>query len=361
VTKEVVDLVDVVLDSGAVERCTPEHLWMLRNGTYKAAKDLRPGIDRLMPINRQWPVNGGYERFTDKGGNKILTHHMVASFFEGTQIPQGCCVHHRNGNKTDNRPDNLSIELLEAHARAHTSFRHATDADWRARLYAGAKVFNESEEGRRKHSEALKRTIESMSEEQRKDRARRSPRFRRDIDLYSLESIREDSEALNANAAARILGCGRNVVVRVLKEHGFTSWEDFVASDPGNNHKIRAVIPVRLPIPVPVYDLEVEAFSNFALASGVFVHNSKDCSDALAGVCFTLSSQQAMLPIPMMRGLSYYGEAWMEEQQHAVAAGNLEAGSNQRLTDLQMLPPFLIGGGAGYGDDWGGGWGQGSL
>lgn len=91
------------------------------------------------------------------------------------------------------------------------------------------------------------------------------------------------------------------------------------------------------------------------------IQGSKDCSDALAGVCFTLSSQQAMLPIPMMRGLSYYGEAWMEEQQHAMAAGNREAGMNQQLSDLQMLPPFLFGGGTGYGDDWGGGWGQGSL
>jgi hypothetical protein len=91
-------------------------------------------------------------------------------------------------------------------------------------------------------------------------------------------------------------------------------------------------------------------------------HGSKDCSDSLAGVCFTLSTQQAMLPIPMMRGLSYYGEAWMEEQQHAMAAGNQEAGVNQQLKDLQMLPPFLVGNsGGGNGGDWGGGWGLGSL
>ena len=88
------------------------------------------------------------------------------------------------------------------------------------------------------------------------------------------------------------------------------------------------------------------------------VNGSKDCADALAGVCFTLSNQQASLPIPMMRGQSFYGDAWMEEQQHAMAAGNKNAGMNQQLRDIQMLPPFLGGGGD---DDWGGGWSPGSL
>ena len=36
---------------------------------------------------------------------------------------------------------------------------------------------------------------------------------------------------------------------------------------------------------IPVYDLEVESvYSNFLLAAGVFVHNSKDVTDAIAGV-----------------------------------------------------------------------------
>lgn len=47
-TKETTELVDVLLDNGYVARCTPEHRWMLRDGTYREAKDLRPGIDRLM-------------------------------------------------------------------------------------------------------------------------------------------------------------------------------------------------------------------------------------------------------------------------------------------------------------------------
>ena len=46
------------------------------------------------------------------------------------------------------------------------------------------------------------------------------------------------------------------------------------------------MIPVKLDEPVPVYDLEVDDYHNFALSGGVFVHNSKDLSDAVAGAVY---------------------------------------------------------------------------
>ena len=72
-------------------------------------------------------------------------------------------------------------------------------------------------------------------------------------------------------------------MVRVLKENGFKSWDEFRY---GNNHKVRCVIPVELDTPVPVYDLEVDQWHNFALSAGVFVHNSKDLADAVAGAVY---------------------------------------------------------------------------
>ena len=92
------------------------------------------------------------------------------------------------------------------------------------------------------------------------------------------------------------------------------------------------------------------------------VNGSKDCADALAGVCYTLSDQQETVPLPMMKGMAYYGdeEAWLPEQKQARMAGNKDAGMNRELKEIANLPPFLIGGGGG-GDDWGGGWSPGSL
>ena len=176
-TREAAELVDVILDSGAVERCTPEHRWRLRDGSYKPAQDLRPGIDRLMPVARQWPVNGG-----------------------------------------------------EVH--------------------------------------------------------------------------------------------------------------------PGNNHKVRAVLPVHLDVPVPVFDLEVDEHANFALASGVFVHNSKDVADALAGSLYTLSQQRSTQPLPILRGSAYYGDAWMNEQRQSLSSS---ASANQDIRGDMPLP--ILGGSGGHGGE----------
>ena len=51
-----------------------------------------------------------------------------------------------------------------------------------------------------------------------------------------------------------------------------------------------------------MYDLEVAEWHNFALSAGVFVHNSKDCADALAGVCYHCTTQKPPAIIAPMLG-----------------------------------------------------------
>lgn len=280
-TKRVTELVDVVLDTGAVVRCTPEHLWMLRDGTYKEAQHLRPGIDRLRHLKRTWPVNGGYENLSDMSGTKTLTHHMVESYMNGP-IQRGWLVHHGNENKTDNRPGNLSRSKSESHARDHATKRHSEDSEYSRKVAAGLQRFNLSEEGRRKHSEAMKRMCASRTKETLRAAAEKRSGFRSDIGIDSLHLAAGDYAVVNSNMASKFLGCGRNVVMRVLKDNGFKSWEEFAASR-GENHRVRYVISVVLKEPVPVYDLEVDQWHNFALSAGIFVHNSKDVADAACG------------------------------------------------------------------------------
>ena len=57
------------------------------------------------------------------------------------------------------------------------------------------------------------------------------------------------------------------------------------------NHRVLSVKPVTAPAE-PVYDLTVPGLENFALASGVFVHNSKDCSDAMAGAAYGIMTRR---------------------------------------------------------------------
>ena len=53
VTKETADLVEVYIDNNTSVRCTPDHKFQLRDGSYKEAKDLLPG-DSLMS---DWRLN----------------------------------------------------------------------------------------------------------------------------------------------------------------------------------------------------------------------------------------------------------------------------------------------------------------
>lgn len=81
---------------------------------------------------------------------------------------------------------------------------------------------------------------------------------------------------------------------------------------------------------------------------------SKDVADALAGACFTLSTQHEDLPLPIMNNKQGNGDAWMLEQRQATAPN---AGDNRTVKDYELLPPFLLGvGGTGGDDD--GGWGS---
>ena len=48
-------LVEVTLDNGEVLRCTPNHKFMLRDGTYREAQNLVEN-DSLMPLYRRYPT-----------------------------------------------------------------------------------------------------------------------------------------------------------------------------------------------------------------------------------------------------------------------------------------------------------------
>ena len=76
---------------------------------------------------------------------------------------------------------------------------------------------------------------------------------------------------------------------------------------------------------------------------------SKDVSDALAGCIFTLSEQRSSQPLPILRGTSYYDDAWMPEQRQAQMKG---ARTNRELRAGMPLPIMSSGSGFGGDDPW---------
>ena len=104
-TRTNANLVEVKIDTGEKIRCTPDHKFMMRDGSYKQAKHLREN-DSLMPLYSK-PTNSGYEtiwNFKGRNGfeNYEYTHRLI------TNAKKGEAVHHKNENKRDNRPENLT-------------------------------------------------------------------------------------------------------------------------------------------------------------------------------------------------------------------------------------------------------------
>lgn len=49
----------------------------------------------------------------------VMEHILVFEEATGVSVPQNCCIHHLNGNKTDNRPENLCMMSTAGHTKFH--------------------------------------------------------------------------------------------------------------------------------------------------------------------------------------------------------------------------------------------------
>lgn len=98
----------------------------------------------------------------------------------------------------------------------------------------------------------------------------------------------------------------------------------------------------------PVYDIEVPATSNFALADGVFVHNSKDVMDAVVGAVYnalqasaTMDPQQSdIIRSVVSVGISDYDSVidvneLFTAQEFAQLGLNRSDGSKMKITDIR--------------------------
>jgi intein-like protein with splicing domain len=126
-------LVEVELDNGEKVKCTLTHPWMLRDGTYKRAANLKPG-DSLMPLYRSYvrPSSASrlkYEKVLHPGTGRVEWTHSMVSRNLGFAAGRGHVIHHGfNGSRhLNNDPRNL---------------RRLTKKDVRERLGCSQDVIN---------------------------------------------------------------------------------------------------------------------------------------------------------------------------------------------------------------------------
>jgi hypothetical protein len=69
---------------------------------------------------RTWSNSSGYQKFRDPStGRAEFTHIRVAEKLVGGKIFPGREVHHRDGDKTNNRPSNLQVMSAKDHRALH--------------------------------------------------------------------------------------------------------------------------------------------------------------------------------------------------------------------------------------------------
>jgi len=139
VTKRNATLVEVTLDGGAVLRCTPDHPFRLRDGTYKAASALQSN-ESLMPLKLRLTEadelpGPGYEMVWMNGRQEWWhTHHLADLYNLVTGVytrKVGNARHHQDFNKRNNDPRNI----LRMPWRAHTQLHSEQAGDTARRLW----------------------------------------------------------------------------------------------------------------------------------------------------------------------------------------------------------------------------------
>jgi len=127
-TKTNVSVIKVSLDNNEEIICTPDHKFMLKDGSYKEAKDLIPE-DSLMPLYRKYSEMGhgitidGYEMVFDSIKNKWIFTHLLSDIYNIQNDiylkDDGCDKHHIDFNKLNNNPDNITRMEKESHMAYH--------------------------------------------------------------------------------------------------------------------------------------------------------------------------------------------------------------------------------------------------
>ncbi len=128
-TKANAEVIQVTLDNGETIICTPDHRFMLRDGSYKPAAALTPD-DSLMPLYRKMSDKSepgitidGYELVWNPRSDSWLFTHLLADWhnrWQGVyQLTDGEHCHHIDFNKLNNNPSNICRLPAEKHLALH--------------------------------------------------------------------------------------------------------------------------------------------------------------------------------------------------------------------------------------------------
>lgn len=274
-TRSNASLVKVTLDNDREIVCTPDHEFMLRDGSYRQAQHLAAETS-LMPFYSNKDRDGYITIQQPYSGRNQRVHWMMARTGVLGSVPkfegQRTIIHHKNFDPIDNRPENLEFMGDSDHMRLHRFIAernlHFHSAEFEARRVAALTAKAATEEGHAYYAERGTKNIRSYMQNRpehfKVSVAGNGERGKQYLTGYNTS---EKGRAKSKEIGNRLYTC-ETCGAEVKSGLGLHNHR---RSQHGYNHKVVSVQP--LTETADVYCLTVPDYGNFALDAGVFVHN----------------------------------------------------------------------------------------
>jgi len=258
-----VPIYKITLDNGEDVSFTPEHLILMRDGSYKKVIDLQVG-DSLMPLYlRKYPLweKSFYEQIyqPDKKYRKWeYTHRVVAKHKYGDKIDdKNLIIHHKDFNHFNNNPDNLVLMDKTEHILFHQ--KQAIKNGYKISLALKNKPKS------KKHNLSVSNGVKKQWKNRTKqEKILLSEKISKKIKmLWKNEDYKKQMSESHIGKIGYWRGKNRSKeTIEKIRRTKFLK-----------NHK---VVKIGFNGYDDVYDIEVPETHNFALDAGIFTHNSTE-------------------------------------------------------------------------------------
>jgi hypothetical protein len=280
-TRQNSDVWDVFLDDGRVIRATEDHLFMMRDGSYRKINELRP-YDSLMPFYIRIGRQGYRQVFQPNGEYSIkkrweFVYRLSALFKYGEYPDSKLTIHHSDFNRLNDHPGNILVVSRSEHGDVHLK---------RARSLYGGKlpVHRWTEEEIKLQSFAMRGNAFAKGNKLSAELRKKLSEIRKGVPKPP-----EWREALALANKKRRIDLDESKVSEILAHGGTTAdvarhfnvsystakrrkVEMFSAQRMALNH---CVLKIEYAGKEDVYDLSVPIYHNFA-CEAIFVHNCLD-------------------------------------------------------------------------------------
>lgn len=336
ITKTTAEFIKVTLDNNQEIMTTPDHLYMLRDGSYKQAQTLIVG-QSLMPLYFNVWQNGYDGIKLNSTGKYHSVYKLVANYFKSDEIEEAThrinesdnmkydvAIHHKDFNKHNNNPENLIPMTAKEHWSYHANIpkhisetgkqhlselmkernNNPTEAMIKSRKswQEKGRLRNYDEDRRQQQSELFKNIRKNETEEEKQYRQRRCKEgYIKNNSAEKMSIYKKafwESKSTEEKTAIK-LKSDRNRIGQYLNnilsdglfptpeladkyrvkyapkwDKCFSSWDELITYFE-LNHKITNIEYVTLS-DTPVYDIKIRDYENFLVDAGVILHNCPD-------------------------------------------------------------------------------------